>query len=57
LIRRSGDPPLWRVVVGREQSIESAKQLADRVRSRVSGEVFVVRLDDAGLGNPGGPAG
>jgi len=46
VIRFPGDTPLWRVVVGREQTIEAANRLAGRMRSESGGEVFVVRIDD-----------
>jgi len=45
LILRDGSPPLWRVLVGRERSADSAAALADRLRSEV-GPAFVVRLDE-----------
>lgn len=41
--RRDGDPPLWRVLVGRESSIEAAAALAARIAAR-SGPAFVVRV-------------
>jgi rare lipoprotein A len=46
VIRFPGDTPLWRVVVGREQTIEAANRLAGRMRSESGGEMFVVRIDD-----------
>jgi rare lipoprotein A len=45
LVLRDGSPPLWRVLVGRESSADSAAALADRLRSEV-GSAFVVRLDE-----------
>jgi rare lipoprotein A len=45
LVLRDGSPPLWRVLVGRERSPDSAAALADRLRSEV-GPAFVVRLDE-----------
>lgn len=45
LVFRDGSPPLWRVLVGRESSPDSAAALADRLRSEV-GSAFVVRLDE-----------
>lgn len=45
LVLRDGSPPLWRVLVGRERSADSAAALADRLRSEV-GSAFVVRLDE-----------
>jgi rare lipoprotein A len=45
LVLRDGSPPLWRVLVGRESSADSAAALADRLRSEV-GPAFVVRLDE-----------
>lgn len=44
LERRDGDPPLWRVLVGRETSLEAAQELARRLRQRF-GPAFVVRAD------------
>ncbi len=46
LVLRGGDPPLWRVLVGRAPSVEDAETLAGRVRAeRKVPEAFVVRLD------------
>lgn len=39
-----GEPNLWRVIVGGEQTLDSANELASRVRSQ-TGEALVVRLD------------
>ncbi|MCS6951845.1 MAG: septal ring lytic transglycosylase RlpA family protein [Bryobacterales bacterium] len=47
LVFRDGDPPVWRVIVGREPSLDSARVLADRLRVAF-GEAFVVRLDEIG---------
>ena len=44
LVRRDGSPPMWRVLVGRESTIEAAEQLAERLRQE-TGSAFVVRLD------------
>jgi len=44
LERRDGDPPLWRVLVGRETSLEAAQELARRLRARF-GAAFVMRVD------------
>ncbi len=44
LVRRDGSPPMWRVLVGRESTIEGAERLAERLRSE-TGAAFVVRLD------------
>ena len=44
LVLRQGDIPLWRVVVGRESSLEGANALAERLRSE-QGAAFVVHLD------------
>jgi len=46
LVRREGDPALWRVLVGREASPEAAAALAEKVRGQL-GEAFVVRVDPA----------
>jgi len=44
IIFYSGEPNLWRVIVGAEQTWDSANDLASRVRSQ-TGEALVVRLD------------
>ncbi len=44
LVQRDGDPPVWRVLVGRGTTKAEAKELADRIRSEY-GPAFVVRLD------------
>lgn len=45
-VLRQGDPPLWRVLAGREGSPEAAEALAQRVRREQNvPEAFVVRLD------------
>lgn len=49
LVRRDGDA-LWRVLVGRETSLEAAAALAEKVRGEV-GEAFVVRVDRAWADN------
>jgi rare lipoprotein A len=46
LVPRGGNPPVWRVLVGEEDSAEKAESLAATIRS--SGQsAFVVRIDDA----------
>lgn len=47
LVQRDGSPPMWRVLVGREATMESAEALAERLRSE-TGAAFVVRLDEVG---------
>ncbi len=42
---KQGSAPLWRVLVGREQSVDAARQLADRIKTDLNGETFVVRMD------------
>jgi rare lipoprotein A len=45
-VLRSGDPPLWRVLAGREPSVEAAENLAKRLREEQKvPAAFVVRLD------------
>jgi rare lipoprotein A len=44
LLRRDGDPPLWRVVVGHAPAEEDAAALAQRIAAE-SGAAFVVRVD------------
>jgi len=46
IVLRQGSPPLWRVLVGRETSPDSARQLAQHLQGEVD-HCFVVRLDDA----------
>jgi len=41
---RDGEPPLWRVLVGEESTLEAAQELARRLRDHF-GEAFVVRVD------------
>ncbi|HWR51374.1 MAG TPA: septal ring lytic transglycosylase RlpA family protein [Bryobacteraceae bacterium] len=41
---RQGDPPLWRVLVGRESTTEGAEALAARIRLE-AGAGFVVRVE------------
>ncbi|MGA2717242.1 MAG: septal ring lytic transglycosylase RlpA family protein [Bryobacteraceae bacterium] len=45
-VLRAGDPGLWRVLAGRENSPEAAEQLAKRIREEQhEPQAFVVRLD------------
>ena len=44
IVMRDGQPPQWRVLVGREESEEAAGALADRLRTEAP-DAFVVRLD------------
>ncbi len=47
LVQRSGDPALWRVLVGVEATESSAGELAGKIRREAGRhlEAFVVRLD------------
>ena len=45
IIFYSGEPNLWRVLVGAEQTWDGANDLASRVRSQTGSEALVVRLD------------
>jgi len=46
LVVRQGDPPLWRVLVGREPSPDAAEALSRRIRQEQNiSAAFVVRLD------------
>ena len=46
LVERFGDPTLWRVLAGRENSQAAAETLAQRIRAEQHvPEAFVVRLD------------
>jgi rare lipoprotein A len=47
LVRRDGEPPMWRVLVGEEPFFDVAAALAERMRAEL-GPAFVVRLDQAG---------
>lgn len=42
---RDGTPPVWRVLVGSEISMDAANELAQKLRMEV-GSAFVVRVDD-----------
>jgi hypothetical protein len=43
---RPGDPPVWRVLAGRENSEDAAELLAKRIREEQhEPQAFVVRLD------------
>jgi rare lipoprotein A len=44
LVVKEGTTPLWRVLVGKVNSIDAAQALANQLRTE-GGEVFVVRLD------------
>jgi rare lipoprotein A len=45
-VLRSGEPPLWRILAGRENSPEAAEALAQRIRAdQREPQAFVVRLD------------
>ena len=46
LVQRTVDPPMWRVLVGSEESAEKAETLANQIRSS-GGAAYVVRLDEA----------
>jgi hypothetical protein len=47
MVLHAGDPSLWRVLVGRETTIDGANALAQRLRQEKTGQAFVVRLDAA----------
>ncbi len=47
LARRDGDPPVWRVLAGRETTEEGAAALALRIQTE-GGQAFVVRVDGSG---------
>jgi len=45
-VLRAGEPPMWRVLAGRESSPEAAEMLAQRIRAEQhEPQAFVVRLD------------
>jgi rare lipoprotein A len=45
-VLRVGDPPVWRILAGREDSTEAAEALAKRIRAEQhEPQAFVVRLD------------
>ena len=50
MVLRAGEPPLWRVLVGREPTIDGANALAQRLRQEKTGQAFVVRIDAAPSG-------
>jgi rare lipoprotein A len=47
IVERAADPPLWRVLVGAEESEAAAQRLADRIRreSDENSPAFIVRID------------
>jgi rare lipoprotein A len=46
LVERAGNPPIWRVLVGRVHQVSEAEALAARIRTAGT-EAFTVRLDAA----------
>jgi hypothetical protein len=45
-VLRQGDPPMWRILAGREASEEAAEALAQKIRAEQrEPQAFVVRLD------------
>lgn len=45
-VLRAGDPPMWRILAGRENSADAAEVLAQRIRAEQhEPQAFVVRLD------------
>ncbi|MBV9406698.1 MAG: SPOR domain-containing protein, partial [Acidobacteriaceae bacterium] len=48
---KQGATPVWRVLVGKEPSIDAAQQLANQLRTE-NKDVFVVRLDQTVPTNP-----
>jgi rare lipoprotein A len=45
-VLRGGEPPVWRILAGRENSTEAAEALAKRIRTEQrEPQAFVVRLD------------
>lgn len=56
IVMKQAPKPLYRVLVGRERSLEAAQKLADQLRLEVL-QVFIVRLDETvpsapGIGSP-----
>ena len=50
LVERAGAPPVWRVLVGNERTIDAANRLAERIRTAsgaAHAAAFVVRIDAA----------
>ncbi len=50
IVQRPGDPPLWRVLVGRAATVDSANSLSARIQSDEDGKLgqpFVIRDDVA----------
>ena len=48
MVLRAGEPPVWRVLVGREATMDGAAALAEQLRKESDGKLrqaFVVRLD------------
>jgi len=48
MVLRPGDPPAWRVLVGRESSLDTASDLLAKLSLEL-GDCFIVRLDDPSL--------
>jgi rare lipoprotein A len=44
IVHREGSPPVWRVLVGEEETVYLAEELAEQIRA-AGGTAFVVRLD------------
>ncbi|HYP14674.1 MAG TPA: septal ring lytic transglycosylase RlpA family protein [Bryobacteraceae bacterium] len=51
IVQRAGDPPMWRVVVGRHDSAEAAETMARQIQT-LGGTALVVRLDSATTETP-----
>jgi rare lipoprotein A len=49
---KQGTVPLWRVLVGKENSLQKAQQLADQLKAE-DRNIFVVRLDETLPSTPG----
>lgn len=45
IVERTGNPTLWRVLVGKETTIPGAQEIAEQIRKQF-GAAFVVRLDE-----------
>ncbi len=55
LVVRSGNPTLWRVLVGKAPSVAEAQDLAARLQQELGFEVYVVHLDPKPAAPPPAP--
>lgn len=54
VVFRAGATPMWRVLVGRAETLDAASGLVERIKQKTSGAVFVVRLDEVPMAEGAG---